>query len=294
VVYSPNGNYLITSGADKAVAIRDPASSKIGRVLRGPTNRVNRIAVSPDSQLVAGAGGDGTVRVWSINDGEPVAMFSAWNEKFAAARSVAFSPDGVTLASGADDGTIKFWNVAEQKENRKLEEQSLPVTGLTFFKNGACLASSTGDWRNNRVPGEIRLWNVTDGADIGRLKGNNAEIKCLAIDNQGKFLASTSSDRFVRVWRLDDRSELWTTQVDVLSGSLTFSPDGKKLAMGQYSGAITLWDVASGTLVQRYSGHTKGIPGIAFCPDGKQFATVSTDGTLGLWPILGDMNSPIK
>ena len=85
------------------------------RTLRGHTNRVNRLTVSPDSTQVASSSGDGTVRVWSVERGEMIVSFNAWNEKFAAGRSVGFAPDGQTLASGADDGTIKLWDTQGQK-----------------------------------------------------------------------------------------------------------------------------------------------------------------------------------
>jgi WD40 repeat protein len=52
--------------------------------------------------------------------------------------------------------------------------------------------------------------------------------------------------------------------------------------------------VSDGTLVQRYAGHTKGVPSIAFSPDGKLLATVSTDGTLALWPVSSAGHSPIR
>jgi WD40 repeat protein len=294
VAFSPDGKWLITGGADKTVAIRDPASGSIRRVLRGHTNRVTKTAVSPDSKLIASVSGDGTVRVWSIQRGEQDAMYNAWHEKFAAGRSVAFSSDGRFLASGADDGAIKLWSVTEQKEVRVLEEQSLPITCLAFSKDGAVLISSTGDWRNNQQPGELRLWDVASGQESARLTGHASEIKCIAVDPTGTLLASTAARNEVKLWNLTDRSELKTIRLDSLSGSLAFSPDGKRLAMGHYNGSITLWDVPGMALVQRYAGHTKGIPGIAFHPDGKLLATTSTDAKLGLWPVLADSELPMR
>jgi WD40 repeat protein len=281
--FSPDGKWLITSGADMKVAIRDPAGGSIHRLLSGHTARVSRVAISPDSTLVASASGDGTVRVWSMLREEQVGMFPAWREKFAAARAVAFSADGRIVASGADDGIVKLWIVGEQKEVRVLDEQPLPVTGLAFY--GGSLASSTGDWRNNQRPGELRLWEVASGRELALLKGHASEIKCVAIDPKGRLLASTASNGDVRLWDLVDRTELRTIRPDSMSGSLAFSSDGQWLAMGHFSGSVTLWDVRDGVLIERYVGHSKGVPGIAFSPDGKTIATTGTDGKLGLWPV---------
>jgi WD40 repeat protein len=87
------------------------------------------------------------------------------------------------------------------------------------------------------------------------------------------------------LWDLKNRQLLRTLRLDSLSGSLAFSPDGKRLVTGHYSGSIVIWDVPDLKPVQRYTGHTKGIPGIAFRPDGKLIATTSLDGKLSLWPV---------
>jgi WD40 repeat protein len=169
--FSSDGKWLVTGGADKNVAIRDAATGILRRPLHGHASRVNRIAVSPDSKRAASVSGDGTVRLWSIQQEEEITEFNAWNEKFAAGRAIAFSPDGRTIASGADDGTIKLWDQNNQKLVRTLAEQSLPVTSLAFANDGSLLFSATGDWRNNRVSGEIRLWDVASGRELAELKG---------------------------------------------------------------------------------------------------------------------------
>jgi WD40 repeat protein len=285
VAFSPDGKWMITGGADKNIAVRDSVSGVARRSLRGHTGRVNRLAVSPNSTQVASSSGDGTVRIWSIQRGEESAVFYAWREKFAPARSVAFSPDGRTLASGADDGTVKLWDVKDQKEIHVLAEQSLPVTSLVFTGDGSLLVSATGDWRNNRQPGELRLWEAASGKELAQLKGYTSEIKCIAIDKPGGLLVSTEANNDLRLWDLANRTLLRTIRLESLSGSLAFSPDGQRLATGHYNGGITLWDVPGLTPIQRYAGHTKGIPGIAFSADGKFIATTGTDGKLAIWPV---------
>jgi WD40 repeat protein len=233
---------------------------------------------------VASVSGDGTLRIWSIQSGKEETLFHTWREKIAPGRSVAFSPDGQTVASGSDDGTIKLWDVNEKKELRVLAEQSLPVTSLAFTSGGSLLISATGDWRNNREPGELRLWDVTTGRELAELKGCTAEIKCIAVDKSGALVASTESNGDLRLWDLASRTLLRTVRLESLSASLSFSPDGNRLVTGHYSGGITLWRVPDMAVVGRFSGHAKGIPGIAFSADGKSIASVGNDGRLGIWP----------
>ncbi|MEZ6076964.1 MAG: protein kinase [Pirellulaceae bacterium] len=59
------------------------------------------------------------------------------------------------------------------------------------------------------------------------------------------------------------------------SGVLAFSPDGKYLA-GGHKGEVKLWDVVTGTVVQRYGDHQHDILNICFSPDGRRL--LSSDG----------------
>jgi WD40 repeat protein len=44
-----------------------------------------------------------------------------------------------------------------------------------------------------------------------------------------------------------------------------------------------LWDISSGQLLRRFSGHTKGITAVNFSPDTRFLITASNDGTARLY-----------
>jgi WD40 repeat protein len=68
---------------------------------------------------------------------------------------------------------------------------------------------------------------------------------------------------------------------------LTFSPDGKTLAIGQTSGNIQLWNVVSGRLLKILSGQSGPVSGLAFRADGRCLASCS-DKEIRLWPTATD------
>jgi WD40 repeat protein len=65
--------------------------------------------------------------------------------------------------------------------------------------------------------------------------------------------------------------------------SLTFSPDGRRLATASFDRTIKLWDVQTGQDVFTLRGHTAGLVCLAFSPDGNEIVSGGFDGTARVW-----------
>src|SRR5262249_35957297 len=72
---------------------------------------------------------------------------------------------------------------------------------------------------------------------------------------------------------------------------VTFSPDGKTLAVGVIDDGIHLWDVSGPTPRERLASpkaHKGDLGQLAFAPDGKTLASCGQDGTIRLWDLTSD------
>ncbi len=65
--------------------------------------------------------------------------------------------------------------------------------------------------------------------------------------------------------------------------SVSFSPDGRKIASGSSDKTIKIWDIKTGRVRRTLTGHTDEISSISYSPDGKKIASSSHDNTIKLW-----------
>lgn len=67
--------------------------------------------------------------------------------------------------------------------------------------------------------------------------------------------------------------------------SAAFSPDGTSIAGGSTDSLVLIWDVATGSVLQRLVGHTDSVEWVAFDPAGSRLVTASSDGTAHVWDV---------
>jgi WD40 repeat protein len=116
-----------------------------------------------------------------------------------------------------------------------------------------------------------------------------AAIKRIGVDAEGRFLATASNDKTLRLWDLRTGALIRTLRPPLGEGAegmlyaAAMSPDGSWVAAGGRTGydwdakySIYVFDRASGRLVHRLPGLPGLVDHLAFSPDGRWLA-----GTLG-------------
>jgi WD40 repeat protein len=65
--------------------------------------------------------------------------------------------------------------------------------------------------------------------------------------------------------------------------SVSFSPDGKRLASASYDQTVKVWDAQRGQEVLSLNGHTGGVSCVCWSPDGKRLASAGNDKIVKVW-----------
>lgn len=298
VTFLDRGKRLAVGG--DAVIVWDVADRK--EVVRpAMPGGLHHAAFSPSGKLVAGVGRDGALRLLDVASGEVLKQLDGHEDqvnerpKGAPPRvgqilGVAFSPDGKVLASACfQDSRVFIWDVATGKVRHALPGHRLP-RAVQFSPDGHRLAVGGSD----RV---IRLWDPATGRKLSELRGHGGEIYGLAFSPDGTMLASAASgsrpntkeeaatDATVRLWDLKTGKARSLPGPEDFARAVTFSPDGKTLAVAGSGTRLYLIDVATGKLNHSHVGHDGTIYRVALSPDGKTLASGGTDNLIHLWDL---------
>ena len=199
----------------------------------GHAGAIAAIAWRPKSEQIAAAG-NGGVRIH--RPGPPAESRDyPWR---GACLTASWNADGRLLAAGMQDGSVHLWNVASG------DESELPGLGAKVFATGW---SASGRFLAAAAASVLVAWDFNrKGADAAQpieLRAHSERMTALAFRPSGSWLVSAARDRRLLLWRVGSASE--PQDAHLLTDDCTllrFSRDGRRLAVGDARGGITVYD----------------------------------------------------
>jgi WD40 repeat protein len=235
--------------------------------------------------LVSGSG-DHTAIIWNVETGSGRTLHGHLNEVHA----VAFAPDGKTLATGVkNEGTVSLWSTVP----KQIRPASQSLSAARRENIDSHLLAPDGS------AGLVVYANDTVGLwDMGALNelavfplvlptARPWLMHYLAISPSGKMLALKDDSGAIRLLDGATRENLGTlTEGGTAVAQMTFSPDGKKLAVVLSDRRILVWEHATKRILATAEAHASSVPGscsaFSFSGDGRWLSIGYGDGTAEL------------
>jgi WD40 repeat protein len=281
---------------------------------------VTAVAISPDGGLVAAAGDDHLVHIWSLAEGRKLQTLRGHRDWV---RSLSFSIDGARLASAGDDRQIIVWDVSTGRQALTLGGNDRAVYCVRYSPCGRTLAAVGFDR-------QMKLYEAVSGDLSTVLACPCSDMRAVAFSPDSSLMASAGRNGKVRVWDMAVHAVAFERDAqDRRIRAVSFSGDGAQLALagdgpeivildgrtgqplttipnpagrvmsliyvgpqmlatGSSDNSIQIWDVATGREERRLSGHHGSVSALAFEPRSGLLVSGSFDTTLRVWQLSGD------
>jgi len=298
--FSPDGLYIASACDDGTIRIWNARGGQSAvQSLSAHDSAVRSVAVSHDGTFIVSGSEDKSVRVWDARTGDvtlpPLCGHSG------SISSVSISPDGRLIASAL---------ALTDAEARTRDIEALHVRVLALESKVSVLYA--GAWKaeneaealahahaqaqaksqaqvRSRAHYIIHLWDRQSGAAVGEpMHGHTGYVMDVTFSHDGRWLASASGDKTVRMWDVATQQALPVGRLRCQGEATTvaISPDDKFVAAGDDRGHIYLWQVGVRTWAHvPLHANDQRVWSVAFSPDSKRIVSGGEDNVARIWDI---------
>lgn len=215
---------------------------KVIQVIEGHKDSLFSGVLNQDGTLLATAGYDRQIMLWELPSGRLLKTLTGHN---GAIYDLDFDASGKILASASADETIKIWNVETGERLDTFGQCEAEQYSVRFAPDGDRVFAAGADRR-------VRVWKLLSkerpsvSPMLHSVFAHEAAINYLAISQDGRFVATASEDKQIKLWETQEMRPLGIlgTLEDYPSG-LVWNSDQASLTVSSVAGKVTRLDVSA-------------------------------------------------
>ncbi len=279
VTFSPDGKTVITGSDSKKIDLYS-VQNKIEDKKAWDHPGVLCLETSYNGNLLASAGWNNKIMIWSLDDDQLIKTFVAHNTDI---RSLKFTPDGNYLVSGANNGSIKIWDTHDWTLIKTLKKHSNRITSLSIDWEGKLLISTS--WDGRFIAWDLHNYSVKKTMNVG------TKINAGIITANQKYFISGNANGKIIVWDLATLSQIekYTTGLSALNDIET-DFEGRYIFAAGKEFKIIIIDNEKNKILPFNIQTKRGICDLSISPVNDKLSAVTYGGEL----YLVDLDIPKK
>ncbi len=211
-------------------------------IQKGHLKYVTCAAFSPNSKFIVTGSYDNTIKLWDLESAKEIRSFNQHTDRI---KSIVFSPDGNKILSTSGDNTAIIFDILTGKVLQTFTIDAESLVKAVFSPDGNKVLTM-----NNRD--ETKVWDIATGKEIGTYsKSFKSSIQPTWYSPDGKKLLSFVDYKQAKIVDIESKKDLFFLDFDK-TFSMTFSPDGKYIALGSAKLFAKVFNSETGKEINRF------------------------------------------